>query len=49
MGVVALCINTALENMEEFQPLCAYGFNLNNRNVLVFVRDGIFSECLCVS
>lgn len=44
VGIIALCINTALLEIDHFSPLCVYGFNVNNRSVLVFVRDGLFSE-----
>ena len=43
VGTLALIINAALENLQ-FDSLCVYGFDINSRNVLVFVRDGLLSE-----
>ena len=43
VGTLALILNTALENLQ-FDPLCVYGFDINNRNVLIFVKDGLLSE-----
>lgn len=43
VGTLALIINAALENLM-FDPLCVYGFDINSRNVLSFVRDGLLSE-----
>ena len=43
VGTLALILNTALENLQ-FDPLCVYGFDINNRDVLIFVKDGLLSE-----
>ena len=43
VGTLALIINAALENLE-FAPLCLYGLDINNRDVLATVRDALLSE-----
>ena len=48
LGFMALCIDLALEHMEVFSPLCVYGFNVNSRSILVFVRDGLLSMSACL-
>ena len=45
VGLIAFFINLALVEIEEdFPPLCVYGFNVNSRSVLIFVRDGLLSK-----
>ena len=48
-GLLALCIELADTQMGgNFAPLCVYGFDINSRTVLLFVRNGLLSECVCV-
>ena len=43
--MIAFFINLALVEIgEEFDPLCVYGFNVNSRSVLIFVRNGLLSK-----
>ena len=45
VGMIAFFINLALVEIgEDFPPLCVYGFNVNSRSVLVFVKDGLLSK-----
>ena len=43
--MIAFFIDLALVHIgDDFSPLCAYGFNVNSRSVLVFVKDGLLSK-----
>ena len=44
VGVIALCIDAALRHIDMFEPLRVYGFDVNSRVVLTFVRDGLLSK-----
>jgi len=37
VGTLALIINAALDNLE-FAPLCLYGLDINNRDVLAYCQ-----------
>ena len=41
VGSLGLMLDGAV-NTEVFSPLCVYGFDINNKSVLMFVRDGLF-------
>ncbi len=43
-GAIALSIEGALTHVDNFSPLFVYGFDINSRSVLMFVRDGLLSE-----
>ena len=47
IGVLGLILDAAININDDFSPLCVYGFNLNSRSVLLFVRNGLFSEYIC--
>lgn len=42
IGVLGLILDAAINSNDDFSPLCVYGFNLNSRSVLLFVRNGLF-------
>ena len=48
IGVLGLILDAAININDDFSPLCVYGFNLNSRSVLVFVRNGLFSEYIYI-
>ncbi len=43
-GVLALCIDAALRNIDTFPVLLVYEFNVNSQVVLMFVRDALLSK-----
>ena len=46
LGSLALILNAALKT--DLSVLCVYGYNIDSRAVLMFVRNGLLSECVCV-
>ena len=49
VGLIAFLINLALVEIgEDFPSLCVYGFNVNSRSVLIFVKDGLLSKTMKV-